>query len=1106
MNRYRNRVITLAAWMPFVWTWLMLASLGCWQPLLAESTRPAIDRESASKQKLEFNRDIRPILSDACFHCHGPDSAQRQGELRLDQETGLYGDREGHRLVVPGDLVGSVLWQRLTAAHVDERMPPARSGRSVTNEQRQRIKEWIVQGAPWQPHWAFVPPRRPDLPMVKNKKWARQPLDAFVLARLEKENLAPSPEADRVTWLRRVTLDLTGLPPTREEWKTFLSDTSPRAYEKVVDRLLASPRYGERMAWRWLEAARYADTNGYQSDGEREMWRWRDWVIDAYNQNMPFDQFTLEQMAGDLLPSPTLEQRLATGFHRNHRGNAEGGIIPEEYAVEYVADRVETTATVWLGLTLGCARCHDHKYDPFSQRDYYQLFAFFHNIPEKGRAVKYGNSPPLMPVPTRTQQQTLSRWEEKLQSAQNRLEKLAPQRQVARAAWEESARAHLGVGTKGATSTKSGAVALPDDGWSISADLVYHQDCAHLPLPLAENDAAKKNRRGPVGRDGCPAPVSAPRGAGWALDGRCHVDAGDVAPLGFYDKFTLSLWARSSADGGGTLLSRMVDVPDGEGYALRWHQGILQLNLVKRWLDDALRVETAQPLPRDRWCHVAVCYDGSRVASGVRFYVDGQPMAARILLDELNQTFQTTAPLRLGGGNGPGGRFRGDLADARIYGRVLEPDEIAVLACPTPLRKVLALAPEQRGAVQRAALEHYFALVAAPQVVREALAQVRDLRRQRQQTIESFPTAMVLEEMPVPRATHVLRRGQYDQPGERVFPNVPASLPDMKSTWPRNRLGLAQWLIQPNHPLTARVAVNRAWQLHFGRGLVGTGDDFGSQGEAPTHPELLDWLATEFIRTGWNGKALHEMLVLSATYRQSARISPELARRDPENLLLGRGPRIRLGADMLRDQALAVSGLLVEHVGGPSVKIYQPPGLWQELTGTDYIQDHGQDLYRRSLYTYWKRTIAPPGMVAFDASSREFCVVRETRTNTPLQALTLLNDVVFVEAARLLAERIVRAPMPAPVAPAQPGSKHRERLRWAFETVVARSPSPRELLHLEISWQRYYQHFHQHRDAALALLSNGEHPRDPALDVCEVAAYTLIGNLLLNLDEVLNKG
>ena len=1025
---------------------------------------------------VEFNRDIRPILSDKCFACHGPDANNRQAKLRLDVEADAKADLGGGRFaIVPGDPGRSELYQRIVAKSPARRMPPAYLGHAPLSEREiDLLRRWIEQGARWEKHWAFLPPRRHPLPPVSRTDWPRNEIDYFVLARLEREGLAPAPEADRATLIRRVTLDLTGLPPTPAEVDAFLEDRSPQAYEKVVDRLLASPRYGERMAIGWLEAARYADTNGYQTDAERYMWRWRDWVIEAFNRNMPFDQFTVEQIAGDMLPGATLEQKIATGFNRNHRGNGEGGIIPEEYAVEYVADRVETTATVFLGLTLGCARCHDHKYDPISQKEYYQVFAYFNNVPEKGRANKYGNSPPMIPAPTREQQRELEEIEAKVRGAREAFATLRPDIERRQLQWERSLDA-----------------AAPD--CSVDRGLIASFSMEESP---ANSIALKNGSPAPsTFADGAPSYAPGRIGQAADFDGKRYIDAGDIANFGFYDKFTLSAWIYPTAPTG-AILTRTHEMPEMDGYGVYLKDGKIQVNLVQRWLDDALRVETAEPVALNRWQHVAVTYDGSRVAEGVKIYVDGQARKLTVLLDELNQSFAVKQPFRIGAGAGPENRFRGLIDEVRIYDVALAPRQVQVLATSQSVFELAGMPPERRTAAQQEKLRFCFLEHHAPEEIRQAWRRLNELEQERERFLESLPTVMVMEELPTPRETRVLIRGAYDNPGEKVSPGVPAVLPPLPEGVPNNRLGFARWLVHPSNPLTARVIVNRFWQMYFGTGLVKTVEDFGSQGEWPSHPELLDWLATEFIRTGWDVKAMQKKIVTSATYRQSSKVSPELLQRDPENRLLARGPRVRLPAEMIRDQALAVSGLLVERLGGPSVKPYQPAGLWRELSGgADYQQDRGEKLYRRSLYTFWKRTVPPPMMMTFDAASRETCVVRQTRTNTPLQALNLMNDVTFLEAARVMAERIVR----------EGGPDAASRLSYGFRLATARWPKPGEREILLGNFNYFRERFRINREDAVGLLSQGEHPRDTNLDAGELAAYAAACSLILNLDEVVTK-
>lgn len=1070
------------------------------------AVRCALPWASAQPQapaQVQFNRDVRPILSDSCFHCHGPDKAKRKASLQLDTEEGAKEDRGGYAVIVPGKPDASELIRRLVSQDPAKRMPPPKSGHApLKPEQVEVLRRWIAQGAPYEKHWAFIPPKRaplPTLPDGPHKRWPRNPIDNFVLARLLQEGLTPSPEADRVTLLRRVSLDLTGLPPSPAEVDAFLADKSPNAYEKVVDRLLASPRFGERMAKPWLDAARYADTNGYQTDGDRSMWRWRDWVIEAFNKNMPFDRFTIEQIAGDMLPGATLEQKLATGFNRNHRGNSEGGVIPEEYAVEYVVDRVDTTATVWLGLTIGCCKCHNHKYDPLSQQEFYQLFAYFNNVPERGKAIKYGNSPPYIKTPTRAQEVRLKLLESHLRSTKELFAGLQPELDLAQARWE-----------------KTLDLKKPID-WTLMRGLRSRfvlDGPAFISTP-APVDGTSHTLRGDAGGVQ-PGLRFGPGKIGRAvyLDGTDYVNGGDAGAFGFFDKFTLSAWILPQGAKGGTILSRMTDTDRADGYSFALLDGKLHVHLIKRWLDDAIRVETVKALPPDRWHHVAFSYDGSRLAAGVKVYIDGKPAKLKVNLDDLNQSFNTKEPFRIGAGGGPRSRFHGALDDVRIYDHVLPPEDAALVANLDTIAAIVRIPAQKRTPAQKHKLRSYYLETQAPADIQTAFRKWRQAEKDLADFEETIPTTMVMQEMPTPRDTHILLRGEYDKKGAKVGPGVPAALPPLPPGVPNNRLGFAYWLADRNNPLTARVFVNRMWQMLFGTGLVKTVEDFGAQGEWPSHPELLDWLAVEFMDPiwgvgenccgqgswagvqNWDIKHLLRTIVTSATYRQSSKVTKELLHKDPDNRLLARGPRVRLSAEMIRDQALFASGLLVERIGGPSVKPYRPAGLEKELHGTeDESQDHGPNLYRRSLYTYWKRTVAPPTLMIFDAANRETCVVRESRTNTPLQALNLMNDVTFVEGARVLAQRVL----------AEAGPTAHDRLRLAFRLATCRLPTERELGVLLAGLDKHLAHFRSNRSAALKLLAAGEYPWPENADPAELAAYASIANLILNLDEVISK-
>ena len=953
--------------------------------------------------------------------------------------------------------------RRITAENKAIKMPPVYSGLSLTDREIETLRTWIAQGAKWQRHWSFLAPVMPVVPEVKNAAWVRNPIDAFVAERLDREGLTPSPEASRETLLRRVSLDLTGVPATLAELDAFLNDKSPNAYESAVDRLLASPRYGERMAARWLDAARYADSNGYQFDGERVMWRWRDWVIDAFNRNQRFDQFALEQIAGDLVPNATTAQKIATGFNRNHRANTEDGIIAEEYAVEYVVDRVETTSTVFMGLTLGCARCHNHKYDPFTQKEFYQIFAYFNNVPEMGRAMKYGNSPPLVPAPTLEQQSAVQKLEARIHETEAIFNIQAVSIDEAQRRWEKTL---------------------------ANMDALYWAPTAGLDIAFPFESGA------PVslvpGRIGKAAP----------FDDITVVEALQAGAFDIEDRFSLAAWIYSDTVPDGSIVTKMADQPKGKGYGVHINHGKVYVNLTSNWVDDAIRLETETTLEAKRRYHIAVTYSGSRMAEGVHVYIDGKPAKVKVELDSLyrpfgNAGFKFREPLRIGAGWGKDRRFHGQIDDVLVYSRVLQESEIEGLALGESLQAIAQKQASARTAVEASQIHSYFMENVSPPEVHAAYRRLAVLLQEKEKLERSFPTVMVMDERPVRKDTFVLVRGAYNVPGEKVEPGVPAALPPLPDGAPKNRLGFAKWLIDPANPLLARVTVNRFWQMYFGTALVKTTEDFGMQGDAPSHPELLDWLATDFVRSGWNVKAMQKRIVTSATYRQSSKVTPELVQRDPENRLLARGSRHRLPAEMVRDQALFVAGLLVDKVGGPSVKPYQPAGLWKEINmqDGDYTEGKGDDLHRRSLYTFWKRTIAPPMMTNFDSPSREACEVRETRTNTPLQALDLMNDVSFLEAARFLGQRMLK----------EGGGSADSRLRYGFRVVTGHAPSASEQQVLRDSLQYHLDYFSSGKGEAGAYLKQGVAQTDTAVNTRELAAYAALASLLLNLDETITR-
>jgi hypothetical protein len=1027
-------------------------------PLLAGA---AVVRASENgPPKIEYNRDVRPILSDKCFKCHGPDAPARKAKLRLDLRADALAERESGPPIVPGQANKSEVVRRIETGDADEVMPPRKSNLHLSKDEIAVLRRWVAEGAEYQSHWSFVAPKAPPLPAVKRTDWVRNDLDRFVLAKLEREGLAPSPEADTATLRRRVALTLIGVPLTPSE------EAMNESYEDLVDRLLDSPRFGERMALDWLDAARYADTNGYYNDSERQAWPWRDWVIGAFNRNLPFDQFTIEQLAGDLLPQATTDQKIATGFNRNHMVTNETGIIDEEYRTGYVMDRVDTTATVWMGLTLGCARCHDHKYDPLTQRDYYQVFAAFNNIAETGlvKDVAPLSPAPNLPLPTPEQDERLAAVERERKECEAKLKAFKPALEKEMAAWEKTALDAL--------------PAAPVQGSVAHFD--FDADGAdHGPQPVAATTSGKLNFEAGV------------KGKSVTFDATQYIEFAAPQPLERDRPFTFAVWIMPSSAPQGCVASKMNSDADARGFEILWYKSQPRINLAHSYGHDGIEVVAQQKFGSKQWHHLAVTYDGSSKAAGLKVYVDGALNPVDVRRDNLSGSVASDEPWRIAW-KGTGIGFDGGMDEVRLFDRALAAEEIEALHWREFIGGTIAMPRGQRGRAQER-LESYYIARHGAEEVRRLSEQSATLRSEEDIARRAILSASVMQEMAQPRATHILTRGQYDQPADKVEFGVPVSLSPLPPGAPRNRLGFAQWLVAPEHPLTARVEVNRLWQQCFGDGLVRTPNDFGLQGEAPSHPELLDWLAVKF-REGWDVKAMLKFVVTSATFRQSSNFTPALLARDPENRLLARGPRYRLPAEVLRDQALAFGGLLVEHIGGPSVKPYQPPGLWEAVSyngDSTYEADHGPALYRRGLYTYWKRQSPPPGTLTFDGPTREVCTVHRPRTNTPLQALVLLNDVTYVEAARGLATRMMHA--------------KDEPIAFGFRVATGRAPHSAEAAALKAYFDEQLAVFRAKPASAQALLKTGESPADSALDPCALAAWTMTASLLLNLDETITQ-
>lgn len=1023
-------------------------------PVLLCTALEILARPVAAAEPVNFSRDIRPILSNTCYKCHGPDEKERQADLRLDTADGLLARSSVQTAIVaPGNSNASELYRRVASDNPEIKMPPPSSGKRLAPEQIALIRRWIDEGAEWRPHWAFVPVMRPEPPAVRHEELVRNPIDRFVLARLEAEGLEPSPPADRVTLVRRLTLDLTGLPPTPEEVDAFLADHSPDAYDRLVLRLLASPRYGEHMARYWLDAARYGDTHGLHLDNERSLWPYRDWVIAAFNYNMPFDRFTIEQLAGDLLPNATREQRVATGFNRCNVSTSEGGSIDEEVRVRYAVDRVETTSTVFLGLTLGCAVCHDHKYDPFTQRDFYQLMAFFNSVNE---AAMDGNAllpPPIVAVPTPEQEREQAELGRQLAQVRDQISAALAQVQY--------------------TDPTPDASAAPEP-----REVVWIDD----DLPSAAQPTADGGEWQWVA---APAPVySGQRASTRTATGLSqHFFTGANPPLRVGEGDTLFCFVYLDPQNPPQQI--MLQFNDGS-----WeHRAAWGDNVIPWGTPGTPSRKLMGPLPQaGQWVRLEV--PAADVGLGPGALINGWAFTQHGGTVYWDQAGIVTRTPQVGVAFESLAAW--EAAQRTLGGRSL----------PEPVRAALNVPPAERSPEQAQSVRDYFLQYVYPPTRAQfepLLGQAAELDKRLKNLEAAIPKTMVMQDMPEPRQTYILIRGAYDKPGEPVQPGTPAALPPMPADSPPNRLGLARWLVDPNHPLTARVIINRLWQQMFGTGLVKTAEDFGSQGEWPSHPELLDWLASEFIASGWNVQHMLRLMVGSYTYQQSSRLTPELWQRDPSNVFLARGPRFRLDAEVVRDAALYASGLLVEQIGGRSVKPYQPEGVWEAVgfVGSNtsiFKRDTGSALYRRSLYTFWKRTAPPPGLAAFDAPSRETCTVRRARTNTPLQSLVLMNDEQYVEAARHLAQRMLAA-----------GQETADRLRLGFRLVTARLPADEELevlLHVLAGQQTVFQSDHA---AAEKLLSVGESPRPLDADVVELAAYTMVANLLLNLDEAITK-
>jgi len=1018
---------------------------------------------------IDYNLHVKPILSDKCFLCHGPDKnhGQKAGLNLSNSEDAQAELKDGRHAIVPGSLSKSELYNRIITADQDLAMPTKASNRVLTDYEKAVLTKWIEQGAVYKPHWAFTPPEKKKLPEVKDKAWPKNGIDYFVLNKLEENNLKPSPEADKETLLRRLTLDLTGLPPTIEETDAFLADNSPNAYEKVADKLLHTSQYAEKMTVDWLDVSRYADTYGYTVDRYRPMWPWRDWVIKAFNENMPFDKFVTWQLAGDLLPNATREQKLATAFNRNHAQNAEGGIINEEFRNEYVIDRTSTLGTAFLGLTIGCARCHDHKFDPVSQKDFYSLYSFFNNVDEPGQ-ISFDNSTPGPTIlMTDAKQDSIiayltNKEKEKINEENAIVEKEKPDYEK----WKQK------------------------NGSAISFDLKKGLE-AYYDFDKVVKDSFI-NETNPKIKGGVADPVLVPGKFGNAFksNGDDILKLGKVGIFNRFQPFSIGVWINIPKDINKGIIFHKGDgdITYGfRGYFLRLRDDKVEFLMAHTWPYNNILKVTEQELPKEKWIQLTLTYNGSGKADGIKLFVDGKEASMITEKDNLFKDIlfdrKDEPGLQVGADWRGTGFKNGLIDDMYVYDRELNPSEVPMLLKSSS--SVKSVIPD------RDLQQYYFSTVSNSYQQKEQ--ELQAIRQERNKLMENIPEMMVMEEMKQKRQAHILMRGAYDAPGAEVHPDVPNAVLPYPANLRRDRLGLAQWLMDAKNPLTARVVVNRYWQTYFGTGIQKSADNFGNQGSVPSNLELLDWLAITFRESGWDVRAMQKLIVMSATYRQSSFANAELLAKDPDNSLLARGPAFRLTAEMIRDAALKASGLLFDTVGGPSVKPYQPVGVWA-VSSDAYKQDSGNNLYRRSMYTFWKRTNPPPSMNTFDAPLRASCVVQRQKTSTPLQSLVLLNDPQFIEAAKVLSLNSLKK-----------NNDVNDRIIYCYRSLTARKPSAKEMNVLEKLYANQYEKFKNDPTKMKGWLNAGQYKIGKEKDLPAIAAGAVVASAIMNSDAFITK-
>jgi hypothetical protein len=1064
------------------------------QTYAADSAPMPRDVAAKPKGTLEYNRDVRPILAENCFACHGPDSAARKAGLRIDRRD----EAISMKAIVPGKPAESGMIERIFSKDADEQMPPAKTHKVLTPAQKETLKKWVAEGAEYQSHWSFIPPVRPKTPEVKDKGWVRNPIDNFILAQLEASGLKPAPEADIRTLARRLALDITGLPPDPSDVDALAAAVAAEPkkldalYEKYVDKLMTSPHWGEHRGRYWLDYARYGDTHGIHMDNFREIWSYREWVIRAFNDNKPFDQFTTEQLAGDLLPNPTLDQLVATGFNRCNITTSEGGAINEEYLVLYARDRTETTSQVFMGLTTGCAVCHDHKFDPITQRDFYSLSAFFNNTTQNAMDGNIQNTPPVIPVP---KMEDRARFGEVTKELAKVREKLAGRKTAAKPDFDK----WLASATAETVLEK-----MPSKGLKFQAQLIEGEGTKTSVVVDGKSQEVSLG-------DGF-AWDSGPRG-GKALRVKQTGSQITVPEAGDFDRtqpFTASAWVKiTRRNSTGAAFGRMDPKNKYRGWDL-WIEGEKPgSHIINAYPDDALKVVSNNPLPFNQWAHVAIVYDGSAKPEGLKVFVNAVAQPTTTQNNTLKNTTRTEVPLTIGSRHNQERLFGNLIEDIRIYDRALTVPELDQLARYGSVVDAIKKPKEKRTPAEvTSTFEWWLATFDMPS--RDLEASIAKLQAEEAAIKGRGTIAHVMTEKAGEPGAFILFRGDYDKRRDPVKAETPKSLPPLPTTLPKNRLGLAKWLLAKEHPLTARVTVNRFWQEIFGTGLVRTSGDFGITGELPSNPELLDWLASEFREptcgvcccedvAGWDMKRFFKLMVTSSTYRQSAVATKEKVEKDRDNRLLSRGPRFRMDAEMIRDFALSTSGLLVRKIGGPSVKPYQPEGVWEAVAmigsnTRDYRRDNGESLYRRSMYTFWKRSAPPASMEVLNAPNRETCAVRRERTNTPIQALLTLNDVQFVEAARVLAEHAMKS-----------GKDDDARIDYIAKQLLARPFRPQEVAIVKTSLKDLRADYKSKIEEAKKLIAFGETKADATMEAPELAAWTMLVNELMNLDEALNK-